>query len=146
MNPADNSSSLDHHLAYAVLRITLGVNIAVHGAGRIFGAGAAAFAAEVAKLFVDTPLPASMVHMFLWVLPYAEFALGVLITLGLFTRWALTLGGLLIAALVFGTALRSDWTNVAIQMLYVIVYYFLLRNRAENVIALDTLWGGRRNP
>jgi hypothetical protein len=44
----------------------------------------------------------------LMVLPFAEFVLGDLITLGLFTRWALTLGGLLIAALIFGTALRSD--------------------------------------
>ena len=49
------------------------------------------------------------------------------------------LGGLLIAALVFGTALRGDWTTVGIQMIYAIIYYLLLRNLADNYFSVDTL-------
>jgi thiosulfate dehydrogenase (quinone) large subunit len=139
MTPATDSTTLDRQLAYAVFRLTLGINILVHGAGRIFGPGAEAFASTTAVEFSKTALPAGMVHAFLIVVPFAELVLGVLTTLGLFTRWALTLGGLLIAALVFGTAMRSDWNTVGVQMIYAITYYFLLAHRSSNRFSLDAL-------
>jgi thiosulfate dehydrogenase [quinone] large subunit len=131
---------LDGQLAYLVFRLTLGINILVHGAGRIFGPGVQAFASTTAAEFSQTSLPAWMVHAFLIVLPLAELLLGVLTTLGLFTRWALTLGGLMIAALVFGTAMRSDWNTVGVQMIYAITYYLLLANRSSNRFSLDALF------
>jgi thiosulfate dehydrogenase [quinone] large subunit len=139
MTAVSGSTTLDRQLAYAVFRLTLGINILVHGAGRIFGPGAEAFASTTAVEFSKTPLPAGMVHAFLVVLPFAELVLGVLTTLGLLTRWALALGGLLIAALVFGTAMRSDWNTVGVQMIYAITYYFLLAHRASNRFSLDAL-------
>src|SRR5271170_5271155 len=141
MMPTTDSNALDRQLAYVVFRLTLGINILVHGAGRIFGPGAEAFASTTAAEFSKTPLPAGMVHAFLIVVPFAELVLGALTTLGLFTRWALTLGGLLIAALVFGTAMRSDWNTVGVQMIYAITYYFLLVNRSSNRFSLDTALG-----
>jgi thiosulfate dehydrogenase [quinone] large subunit len=80
-----------------------------------------------------------LVHAFLFALPFVELVLGVLTTLGLFTRWALVLGGLMIAVLVFGTAMRSDWNTVGVQMIYAITYYLLLVNREYNRFALDEL-------
>jgi thiosulfate dehydrogenase (quinone) large subunit len=139
MTPATGSTKLDHQLAYAVFRLTLGINILVHGAGRIFGPGAEAFASTTAAEFSKTALPAGMVHAFLFVLPFSELVLGVLTTLGLFTRWALTLGGLMIAALIFGTAMRSDWNTVGVQMIYAITYYLLLVNRDYNRFSLDSV-------
>jgi thiosulfate dehydrogenase [quinone] large subunit len=139
MTPATDSTTLDRQLAYAVFRLTLGINILVHGAGRIFGPGAEAFATTTAAEFSKTALPAGLVHAFLFVLPFAELVLGALTTLGLFTRWALTLGGLMIATLVFGTAMRSDWNTVGVQMIYAITYYFLLVHRSSNRFSLDTL-------
>jgi thiosulfate dehydrogenase [quinone] large subunit len=141
MTTATDSRTLDRELAYAVFRLTLGINILVHGAGRIFGPGADAFAATTAVEFAKTPLPAGMVHTFLVVVPFAELVLGALTTLGLLTRWALTLGGLLITALVFGTAMRSDWNTVGFQMIYAITYYFLLVHRSSNRFSLDALLG-----
>ena len=139
MTPATDSNTLDRQLAYLVFRLTLGINILVHGAGRIFGPGAEAFATTTAAEFSNTALPAGMVHAFLLVLPFAELMLGVVTTLGLFTRWALALGGLMIAVLVFGTAMRSDWTTVGVQMIYAITYYLLLVNRGYNRFSLDAL-------
>lgn len=133
---------LDGQLAYLVFRLTLGINILVHGAVRIFGPGAEAFATSTAAEFTKTALPAGLVHLFLVVLPFAELVLGALLALGLFTRWALTIGSLMITALVFGTAMRSDWNTVGIQMIYAIAYYFLLVNRAANRFSLDALWRG----
>lgn len=140
MMPATDSTTLDRQLAYAVFRLTLGINIFIHGAGRIFGPGAEAFATTTATEFTKTALPAGTVHAFLVVVPFAELVLGALLTLGLFTRWTLTLGGLLITALVFGTGMRSDWNTVGVQMIYAIVYYLLLLHRSSNRFSLDTLF------
>ena len=136
---------LDRQLAYLVFRLTLGINILVHGAGRIFGPGAEAFASTTGAEFSKTGLPAGMVHAFLIVLPFAELVLGVSTALGLFTRWALTLGGLMIAALVFGTAMRSDWNTVGVQMIYAITYYLLLVNRSDNRFSLDDVFFAKRS-
>lgn len=138
METAD-STTLDRQLAYVVFRLTLGINILVHGAGRIFGPGADAFATTTAAEFSKIPLPAGIVHAFLFVLPFAELVLGALTVLGLFTRWALLLGGLMITVLVFGTAMRSDWNTVGVQMIYAITYYFLLVHRSSNRFSLDAL-------
>jgi thiosulfate dehydrogenase (quinone) large subunit len=139
MAPTVQSPDLDRKLAYAIFRITLGINILVHGAGRILGPGAEGFAAQTAAEFAKTPLPPVLVHAFLVVVPFAEAVLGLFTTLGLFTRWALALGGLLMTALVFGTAMRSDWNLVGVQMIYVVTYYLLLANRNENHFSLDAL-------
>ena len=146
MNATTNSSLVDRRLAYGVFRFTLGVNILIHGAGRLFVSGAGTFAAKTTSEFAGTPLPQGLVHAFLTTLPFAEIMLGTLITLGLFTRWALTLGGLLIAALVFGTALRSDWSTVGIQMIYAITYYLLLANLSDDYFSLDAMLRRRLQP
>lgn len=132
-------SSTEAQLAYGIFRLTLGINILIHGAGRIFGTGAAEFAAKTSAEFAGTALPAGLVHLFLVVLPFAEAVLGAMITLGLFSRWALALGALLITALVFGTSMRSDWNIVGIQMIYAIIYYLLLTNLRHNRFSLDAL-------
>ncbi|MFZ2062622.1 MAG: DoxX family protein [Candidatus Binatus sp.] len=140
MTTTESSPDLDRKLAYVVFRLSLGVNLLIHGAGRFFGAGVEGFSSRTASEFAATPLPAGLVHAFLFVLPFAEFIVGILITLGLFTRWALTLGGLLITALIFGTALRNDWPTVGIQMIYAITYYLLLLNRSDDGFSLDAFF------
>src|SRR5579863_831648 len=139
MTPPTDSNALDRQLAYLIFRLTLGINILVHGAGRIFGPGADAFATTTAAEFSKTALPAGLVHAFLFVVPFAELVLGVLTTLGLFTRWALLSGSLMIAVLVFGTAMRSDWNTVGVQMIYAITYYLLLVNRSYDRFSIDAL-------
>jgi thiosulfate dehydrogenase [quinone] large subunit len=139
MTPATDSPALDHQLAYLVFRLTLGINLFVHGAGRIFGPGVGAFATTTSVEFTKTALPHGLVYAFLIVLPFVELVLGALTIVGLFTRWALTLGGLMIAVLIFGTAMRSDWNTVGVQMIYAITYYFLLVNRPANRFSLDAL-------
>jgi len=135
----NNSLMVDRWLAYGIFRFTLGINIFIHGVGRLFGFGTGEFAAKTSSAFASTPLPQGVVYAFLVVLPFAEAILGGLLIVGLLTRWTLALGGLLIAALVFGTALRSDWSTVGIQMVYAITYYFLLRNLADDYFSVDTL-------
>ena len=54
------------------------------------------------------------------------------------TRWALVAGQLVMAALVFGTALRQDWGTLGPQMIYVGLYSALLAGRRYNGFAVDT--------
>ena len=145
ISSTNNSLMVDRWLAYGIFRFTLGINILIHGVGRLFGLETGEFAAKTSSAFAGTPLPHSVVYPFLVVLPFAEAILGGLMIVGLLTRWTLALGGLLIAALVFGTALRSDWSTVGIQMVYAITYYFLLRNLADDYFSVDTLLAKYRN-
>jgi thiosulfate dehydrogenase (quinone) large subunit len=106
----DNArTTLDRQLAYAILRLTLGVNILLHGLVRL--PQLASFADGLVQAFAKRLLPSQVVRLFAFVLPFAETLVGLLLTLGLWTRLALVGGGLLIIAPVFGTALRSDWTH-----------------------------------
>lgn len=92
---ADGSAHLDRKLAYVVFRLSLGINLSDSGAGRFLGPGVDEFSSKTTTEFARTPVPAGLVQAFLIVLPFAEFILGVLVLLDLFTPWALTLGGLL---------------------------------------------------
>jgi thiosulfate dehydrogenase (quinone) large subunit len=131
----DSGALLDRRLAYAMLRFTMGLSIFMHGLVRL--PHLSAFADNTAKLFINTPLPAFTVRLFAFGLAFVETAVGLLVLLGLWTRWALFLGALTMAALVFGTALRSDWNTLAIQMLYVLIYAALIAAREYNQYSLD---------
>jgi thiosulfate dehydrogenase (quinone) large subunit len=127
----------DRRLAYFFLRLTLGISIFIHGVVRL--PKIHEFASGLVTQFASTPLPAFLVRPFAMGLTVTETIIGALLILGLWTRWALVLGSLAMASLVFGTALRSDWTIVAIQLLYAAIYAALLAAREYNSFAVDTL-------
>ena len=128
-------AQLDRKLAYLMLRFTLGLSILMHGLVRLPHLGA--FADGLVKLFADTPLPPILVRPFALGLVFVESLVGLLLILGFWTRTALVLGALAMAALVFGTALRSDWNTLAIQMLYALIYALLIATREYNTYSVD---------
>ena len=132
----------DRNLAYLFLRVFLGINIAVHGASRIY-TGVAGFATELVSQFAKTPLPSRMVYFFGVSLPFGEAVIGVLILLGLWSRLAYCAGFLLMIALTFGSTLRQDWTAAGWQLLYALAYAALLAFREHNRYSAD---GVRTNP
>ncbi|MGC1416511.1 MAG: DoxX family membrane protein [Candidatus Acidiferrum sp.] len=133
----DSQAPFDRKLAYLVLRFTLGLSILMHGLVRL--PHLTAFADATVKLFVATPLPAILVRLFALTLVFLETAVGLLLVLGLWTRTALLLGALLMAFLIFGTALRSDWSTLAIQLFYAFLYATLLAAREYNSYSIDAL-------
>jgi len=134
-------SITDRRMAYAVLRLTFGLNILLHGLVRLPNMNG--FVEGLVKNFADTPLPSFAVRLFAWSLPPLEVGIGMLLLLGLFTRWALVAGGLVMTALVFGTALRSDWETLGLQMIYSVIYYLLLAARSDDYFSLDTFLAKR---
>ena len=126
----------DVSLAYALLRITLGLNIFMHGVSRLL-AGLGNFANVMAKTFENTPVPTPLVVIFSYSLPWLEGLIGLLILIGLRTRESLFSGAVLMLLLTFGTALRQDWNVAAIQLLYSIVYALLIAGLRHNAFSVD---------
>jgi thiosulfate dehydrogenase [quinone] large subunit len=129
-------NATNRELAYFLLRLTLGVNILMHGLSRILS-GLSPFVAGMMKQFASTPLPPPLVHVFAYVLPWSELFIGVAILLGLWTRPALVLGALEIVVLTFGIALTQNWPTAAIQMTYAVVYAILLAFADYNRWSVD---------
>jgi thiosulfate dehydrogenase [quinone] large subunit len=137
-------NSLGRALGYFILRLSLGVDMLMHYVVRTWGISKD-FVPVTEKMFVGNLLPMSWVHLFLTVLPYFEGLLGVLLILGLLSRWALTAEGLLVTVLLFGTAIRSDWTVVSHQMIYILFVFILLATEQYGYFSVDA-WLERRTP
>jgi len=135
---------LDYVLAFFTLRLALGVNELLHGVTRIFmGAGLGAFVNMTQTQFENTALPVWQVRAFATVVPIAELLIGVLLILGLWTRWALLFAALLMVGIIFGTAMRGEWQIVFLQMFYSLLYSVMLMWRRYDDWSLDA-WMGRK--
>jgi thiosulfate dehydrogenase [quinone] large subunit len=136
-------NSLGRALGYFILRLSLGVDMIMHYVVRTWGISQD-FVPVTEKMFVGNLLPMSWVHYFLTYLPYFEGLLGILLILGLWSRLALTAEGLLVTVLLFGTALRSDWTVVSHQMIYLLFVFILLAVEQYDYFSVDSLLARRR--
>jgi thiosulfate dehydrogenase [quinone] large subunit len=133
----------DLSVAYALLRITLGINIALHGISRIL-AGPASFVSSLTRQFHGTVLPHFAVQGFGYALPWLEALTGLLILFGALTRVALIAGGLLIVLLTFGSTLHQDWDIAGLQLIYALVYFVLIGLRQYNSWSVDGLFSRSR--
>src|SRR5579862_2199827 len=115
----------DASIAYAILRLTLGVNICLRGLVRI-GHGPGAFAQGIVKQMEPTILPPSAVYAFAFTLVWVESLVGLLLILGLQTRLALIVGGLMMTALTFGTMQIENFQNAWPQLTYALVFFVVL--------------------
>ena len=140
-NSTGAAASSDTVIAYAILRISFGANIMLHGVSRFY-MGHAAFLAYLTHYFEKTTLiPPGSLPVFATVLPYVETGFGLLLMLGLATRFALIGGALVITALVIGTNLAQDWLVSGLQLIYAFLYYYLLAHMGENRISIDGAMG-----
>ena len=128
-------------LAYSILRVAFGANIFLHGLSRLLN-GRAAFLAYLNHYFEHAHLvPTGLLPAFGAVLPWVETILGLLLLLGLFSRFALIAGALVMIALVIGSNLAQDWEVAGLQLIYCFIYYYLLARIDLNAYSLDRLRG-----
>jgi thiosulfate dehydrogenase [quinone] large subunit len=136
--PATSRSS-DAVIAYTILRVSFGANIMLHGVSRIV-MGHAAFLAYLTHYFENAPyFPAGILSTFATVQPWVETILGLLLVIGLATRFSLIAGGLVIMSLVIGTNLAQDWLVSGLQLIYAFLYYYLLVHLEQNRYSIDGL-------
>jgi thiosulfate dehydrogenase [quinone] large subunit len=81
-----------------------------------------------------------MVMPFAYVLPFGEVIAGALIFFGLFTRVGLTVSGLLLIGLTFGTVMLGEAPTVAHNLQYALVNFVLLWFVDLNRYSLDSLF------
>ena len=111
-------------IGYALLRVTFGVVFLFAGIGKFIG-GLGNFVGGMNQHF-SGKLPAAMVMPFAYILPFGEVTVGALIVFGLFTRVGLTISGLLLIGLTFGTVMLGDFPTVAHNVQYGLVNFVLL--------------------
>ena len=137
MQPSDWRS--DGSLAYGLLRFTFGLNIMMRGIVRI-ALGLSAFQTYMLTQFKDVPvMPPAFLIPFASALPFVETLIGLCILVGFQTRAALVAGALMIAALTFGTMLRSDFTIAWLQLDYALAFFVLIALRSWNLISVDAM-------
>jgi len=130
--------SEDISRAYVLLRVTLGLNICLHGVVR-WVKGLHSVAESFVPMFAKTPLPSWSVYDFGYVLPILEAFIGAAVLFGLQTRRALQAGSILMLVLMFGSSLREDWPTVGIQLTYSVVYCILIAGVQFDGFGIDRL-------
>lgn len=117
-------------ICYLVARCLMGLNLLMHGAVRL--PKLEAWSTGTAEIFAHTFLPPRLVLLTAILIPCVETLVGICLVLGLFTRFGIVLGWLLIFTLMFGSSILEEWNNVFTQNLYglylVGLYVFLKRN------------------
>src|SRR6202021_4076356 len=98
----------DIGIAYTILRLSFGANILLHGLSRLLN-GRPAFLAYLNHYFEHAHLISpGMLPAFAAVLPWVETTLGLLLMLGLFSRFTLIVGALVMIALGSGQTRGTD--------------------------------------
>jgi thiosulfate dehydrogenase (quinone) large subunit len=133
---AERSRNIER--AYAIFRVSLGFDIFMHGFSRIL-TGVPAFVALTERPFVKTIIPMPIVHYFLTILPYLEFAIGALLMVGLFTMEVSIAGALIMIILIFGQGARQEWGSVGNEMIYAAWYFLLIAFNENNWLCIDNL-------
>ena len=137
----DSNQASNTAIAYAILRLSFGANILLHGLSRVLN-GRAAFLAYLTKYFEHAHLISpGMLPAFGAMLPWVETTLGLLLMLGLFSRFTLIVGALVMTILVIGTNLAQDWLVAGLQLPYCFIYYYLLIHLEQNSISVDSMLG-----
>ncbi len=124
-------------IVFLLLRLAVAASMLGHGLVRL--PKLAGFSTWMVKSFEKSMLPEFMVVPFSYGLPIAEFVIGALLLLGLFTRVSLIGGGLVMVLLIFGTAMIENWEALPSQLIHSAFFALLLAFIQYNTIAVDHL-------
>lgn len=120
-----------------ILRIAIGINFLGHGLVRL--PKLSGFRMWMEEAFTGSLIPIGLVGVWARVLPFLEFGIGVLILLGLFTRFTLYTGSIVLICLIFGSCLIEKWEWVGVQMGNILFIYFILNNPQMKYLSIDAL-------
>ncbi|MBV8252146.1 MAG: DoxX family membrane protein [Chitinophaga sp.] len=122
---------------YLLLRWAIAASMIGHGLVRLPKLNG--FSGWMVQSFEKSMLPQALVLPFSYVLPIAEFIIGILLLIGLGTRIALIGGGILMAFLVLGSTLIESWDFITGQLVHAAFFAVLLQFISSNTFAVDNL-------
>ncbi|HEY9049794.1 MAG TPA: DoxX family membrane protein [Ohtaekwangia sp.] len=123
--------------AFLILRLAIAASMFGHGLVRL--PKLSGFSQWMVGSFEKSMLPAAMVVPFSYALPIAEFIVGLLLLLGLFTKTSLIAGGIIMIALILGTTLIENWEALPSQLIHAAFFAVLLSFIQHNTFAVDNL-------
>ncbi len=133
--PAAAGHALNFELGYLILRVFLGIAFFMRGLTRIiWGMGGLL---GYFKAGTEGKLPELPVVAYAYVLTGAELVLGLMLLLGLKTRWALLGLGVVMATLVLGACIVAKWPAAHAQLLHTMGIVFLLYRLQDNRFSVD---------
>lgn len=124
---------------FLILRLAIGASMFGHGLVRL--PKLSGFSAWMVGSFEKSMLPEALVMPFSYALPVAEFLIGLLLIVGLFTRQALIAGGVVTIILIFGSSLIENWDAIPSQLIHTAFFAVLLQFSGSNTWAMDNLMG-----
>jgi thiosulfate dehydrogenase [quinone] large subunit len=124
--------------SFLLLRLAIGASMFGHGLVRL--PKLSGFSNWMVGTFEKSMLPKAMVTPFSYLLPIAEFTIGLLLLSGLFTKPALIAGGLVMIILILGSCFIENWEILPSQLIHAAFFAVLLQFAANNTYSLDNLF------
>lgn len=141
--PLPGLKQSDISLAYALLRIVVGINYFNHGFTRI--GNIPGFMDAMVGAMKGAWMPEFLVRINAALVPPVELIVGLLLILGLFTRGALIATFILMMVLMYGVTIVQNWDAATSQLIYNVILALLLAGVGYNRFSLDQVIWGKRN-
>jgi thiosulfate dehydrogenase [quinone] large subunit len=123
--------------SFLLLRLAIAISMFGHGLVRL--PKLATFSNWMVGSFENSMLPKIIVTPFSYILPIAEFAIGLFLLLGIFTKPSLVAGAIVMLILLFGTSMIENWEAIPSQLIHIAFFALLLHFADYNSWAIDTL-------
>jgi thiosulfate dehydrogenase [quinone] large subunit len=124
-------------ITYLLVRLPVAMSMFGHGLERM--PKLSGFTQHMTDQFKNAVLPLAAVEVFSHVLPFIELLLGILLIIGLFTRFAAVVGVLVMLALIFGSSMIEQWENVFTQIVYGLCFAAIYHFEPYNFYSADRL-------
>lgn len=122
---------------YLILRLSIGLSFFGHGLVRL--TKLRIFSNWMITLFSKSMVPRELVLPFSYILPIAEFSIGILLILGLLTKPAIYAGVTVMCILILGTTLVENWDALPSQLIHIAFLAVLLQFLSNNDTSVDAL-------
>jgi thiosulfate dehydrogenase [quinone] large subunit len=123
--------------SFLLLRLAIAISMFGHGLVRL--PKLATFSNWMVGSFENSMLPKIIVTPFSYILPIAEFTIGLFLLLGIFTKPSLVAGAIVMLILLFGTSIIENWEAIPSQLIHIAFFALLLHFADYNSWAIDTL-------
>ena len=128
--------------SYLLARAAVATSMLGHGLVRF--PKLTAFSQWMTGQFQKSALPEALVQPFSYAVPFIEFAVGLFLLIGLFTRASLVAGGILMILLIFGSSMIEEWGSIPSQLIHAAFFAGLLAVPEKyNHYSADRLLGNR---
>jgi len=123
--------------SFLLLRLAIAISMFGHGLVRL--PKLVSFSNWMVGSFENSMLPKIIITPFSYILPIAEFTIGLFLLLGIFTKPSLVAGAAVMLILLFGTSMIENWEAIPSQLIHIAFFALLLHFADYNSWAIDTL-------